>query len=349
VRKSDATQPRAATVGSATVDIITVVADRDIERVSMANATASFLLLEQGRKIEAESITIHPGGGAINTGVCLARLGFAVTPLVKLGHDLNAGMVLETFGQEGLSDALVRRSGHLGTGIAVMVSSHDRNATIFTFRGANTDISPEDVPPSAFAGMDIVHISGLSNQSADCYPAIVRQAARAGALVSNNPGIRQLTSRREAFFEALADIDLLNINRVEAEALLPALAARGPSAPASPVMAADAPELARRGLAGGGFDMALPDFMAAVSEAGPRFVAITDGTDGAYLWADGTLHHCPSLPVEAAGTAGAGDAFAATLAARLALGPDPPGEALRAASVKRGFGGAPRSTPRAAC
>jgi ribokinase len=332
VRKSDATQPRAVTIGSATVDIITVVADRDIERVSMANATASFLLLEQGRKIEAESITIHPGGGAINSGVCLARLGFAVTPLVKLGRDINAGMVLETFAREGLSDALVRRSDTLGTGIAVMVSSHDRNATIFTFRGANTDIAPQDVPDNAFEGADIIHISGLSNQSADSYPDIVRQAGRSGALVSNNPGIRQLTSRREAFFQALADIDLLNVNRVEAEALLPALAARGMPKPDTRGMPLDAPQLAHRGLIGGGFDMALADFMSALAAAGPRFIAVTDGTEGAYLWTDGTLHYCPPLIVETAGTAGAGDSFAATLAACLARDRTP-GDALRTATA----------------
>ena len=58
---SDNETPRktAVTVGSATVDIITVIADRDIERVSMTNATASFLLLEEGRKIDAKSITIR--------------------------------------------------------------------------------------------------------------------------------------------------------------------------------------------------------------------------------------------------------------------------------------------------
>ncbi len=319
------------TVGSATVDIITVVADRDIERVTMANATASFLLLEQGRKIEAESITIHPGGGAINTGVCLARLGFQVAPLVKVGDDLNAAKVLETFESEGLSDALVRRTDRLGTGIAVMISSHDRNATIFTFRGANTAIEPADVPAGAFAGADVVHVSGLSNQSADCYPAIIAQAKAAGAFVSNNPGIRQLTSRRDAFFGALADIDLLTINRVEAEALLPALAVRAKEK-VLVELPHDAPELARRGLAGGGFDMALHDFMAALHACGPRHVAITDGTDGAYLSSAGALCFCPPLEVEPAGTAGAGDAFAATLAGRLAAGAEP-GEALRAASA----------------
>ncbi len=322
---------RAVTVGSATVDIITVIADRDIERVTMTNVTASFLLLEQGRKIEAESITIHPGGGAVNTAVCLARLGFEAAPVVKLGTDLNAAKVLETFGEQGLSAALVRRTDELDTGITVMISSHDRNATIFTFRGANTLITREDVPEEAFSGARLAHVSGLSNRSADHHGHVVGAARRAGAFVSSNPGIRQLTSRREAFFDALADIDLISINRVEAEALMPGLAARMPDRKAQSIPG-DAPDLLRRGLEGSGFDMSLEGFCAAIGGLGPRYVAVTDGKAGAYLWASGALYFCPTLRVEAAGTAGAGDAFAGTLAAEL-VDKRPPERALLAATA----------------
>lgn len=322
---------RAVTVGSATVDIITVVADRDIEQVTMTNVTASFLLLEQGRKIEATSITIHPGGGAVNTGVCLARLGYAVAPIIKIGNDLNAAKVLETFDLEGLSKDLVRRSDQLGTGITVMVSSHDRNATIFTFRGANTLIEHEDVPEKAFSGADLVHVAGLSNKSAEQHAHVVGCARRAGAFVSANPGIRQLTARRVAFMDALADIDLISINRVEAEALMPGLAIDSADMTAAH-LPDDSPELLRRGLDASGFAMSLEGFCAALSALGPRFVAVTDGTEGAYLWADGGLYFCPPLHLEPAGTAGAGDAFAATLAAGLVAG-RAPDDALAAASA----------------
>lgn len=324
-------RPRAVTAGSATIDIITVIADRDIERVTMTNVTASFLLLEQGRKIEAETIGIHTGGGAVNTGVCLARLGYDVAPVVKLGGDLNADKVLETFATEGLSEALVRRTHELATGTTVMISSHDRNATIFTYRGANTLIAREDVPEEAFSGAALVHVAGLSNQSADQHAHVVASARRGGAFVSANPGIRQLTSRREAFLSVLPDIDLLSVNRVEAEALVPALAQRHGDRAGAP-LPDDAPDLMRKGLAGSGFDMSLEGFCAALAGLGPRFVAVTDGTRGAYLWADGGLHYCPALKVEVAGTAGAGDAFSATLAAGLSRG-EPAQRAIASAAA----------------
>lgn len=312
---------RAATVGSATVDIITVVADHDIERVTMSNAFASFLLLEQGRKIEAESIAIHPGGGAANTAVCLARLGFDVAPIVKVGRDPNAGLIRETFAAHGVSDRNVVETAEAATGIAVMISSHDRNATIFTFRGANTMVEDEDVAAGRFEGLDFVHVAGLSNKSADCFPAVVSRAKAGGAFVSANPGIRQLASRRESFLASLAEIDLLTLNRVEAESLVPALSPLSKARPRIPQP--DWPSLARRGLVTAGFDMGLVEYCETLHAKGPRHVAVTDGTEGAYLSVEGRLYHMPSVPVIAAGTAGAGDAFVSTLGARLVQGLDP--------------------------
>ena len=56
-------------VGGAMIDTIAII-DRDrIERVTTLNADTSFLLLEQGRKTEAEEVSTHPGGGAVNAAV----------------------------------------------------------------------------------------------------------------------------------------------------------------------------------------------------------------------------------------------------------------------------------------
>jgi ribokinase len=318
---------RAVTAGSAVVDIIAVVANQDIERLTLQNTAASFLLLEPGRKIEADSISIHTGGGAINTAVALARLGYVAAPLVKIGRDLNASKVMETIAAEGLDGALVCRSDTLATGVAVMISAHDRDASIFTFRGANTDLKVTDIAANAFTGADLVYVSGLSNASADCFPGIIQKAKAAGAFVATNPGIRQLSSRREAFLGVIGALDLLTLNKVEAAALLPGLAAQSPGR-GEPVHAAcpgvppavDLPPLLRSGIAGDRVDVTLPAFMTMLHALGPKFVAVTDGSKGAYVSGGGRLIYCPALPAEVAGTAGAGDAFAATLAAQLSSG-----------------------------
>ncbi len=318
------------TIGGATIDTIAIIASDHIERMSMLNADASFLLLKEGSKTEAAEISTHCGGGAVNAAVGMSRLGFDTGALVKLGKDARAETVLNRLTTESVSTRWTVRDGRAPTGASVMVSSHDRNAAVFTFRGANTLLEPEDFKNEAFA-VDLVYVSPLSNQSADCFPLIIAKAKAAGALVIANPGPRQLAARGHAFEECLANIDILSINRSEAEVLLPSLIARFGEGGA--MLPGDkSPRLAERGLTGGGFHMSLRAFMAAVGSFGPRYLLLTDGMGGTFAAAGHELLHCPALEVQVAGTAGAGDAFTATFSSFIALnrGPD---DALRAATV----------------
>ena len=113
--------------------------------------------------------------------------------------------------------------------------------------------------------------------------------------------------------------------------MLPSLIARfGEGGPK--IEGAGLPQLAERGLNGGGFRMTLRGFMAAVRSLGPRYMLLTDGTEGAYLGTPEELMFCPALKVQVAGTAGAGDAFTSTFASFIAFG-SKPDQALHAATV----------------
>jgi ribokinase len=65
---------------------------------------------------------------------------------------------------------------------------------------------------------------------------------------------------------------------------------------------------------------------------GVEAVLVTDGAAGAFLATAERILFCPVVPTAVAGTAGAGDAFAATLACGLAEGRDPE-TALRAGAL----------------
>ncbi len=100
---------KAMTIGGATVDTIAIIDSSRIERMSMWNADASFLLLAEGSKIEATEVSAHCGGGAVNAAVALARLGADVSVLIKLGNDKRAETILERLGAEGVSTKRVLR------------------------------------------------------------------------------------------------------------------------------------------------------------------------------------------------------------------------------------------------
>ncbi len=324
---------KALTVGGAMIDTIAIIDSDHIERMTMLNADSSFLLLAEGQKTEALEISTHCGGGAVNAAVAMARLGLDVAALVKLGQDARAETVLARLLAEGVSTRWALRDARASTGASVLVSSHDRNATVFTFRGANTLFEPADLRDDLFAA-DVVYVANLSNKSADCFPEIIARGKAAGALVTANPGVRQLSARGTAFQEALSSIDILSINRMEASVLVPNLTARFGESRQWPALSNgdDLPPLAVRGFSGGGYDMSLAAFFKAMWELGARHVIVTDGRRGAYVSDDDEIIYCPALEAEVAGTAGAGDAFTSTFTAYLALG-RPPDEALRAASV----------------
>ncbi|NQV99976.1 MAG: carbohydrate kinase family protein [Rhodospirillales bacterium] len=326
---------RALCIGSAVVDTIVLVADRNVERMTMHNATSSFLLLEQGVKIDTESITSHIGGGAVNAGVSMARLGIDVTALIKIGNDHSGEKVLACLTRENVRQTHVLKTDELSTGTSVMVSSHDRNATIFTQRGTNTLLLAEDVAQNKFSGFDLVYVTNLSNRSADCFPLIVDAGHAQGAFIAVNPGIRQLTSRASPFLNSLAKINLLAVNRVEAESLVPALIARAQSDAVGSLhhsVSGDEPRLMRLGLSFGGFDMELMDFFREIRKTGVGRVLVTDGIEGSYLADEQGVHHCPALRIEPKGTAGAGDAFISTLSGFIAM-EEAASLALRAAAV----------------
>jgi ribokinase len=323
---------KALTLGSAMLDMIAIIDSDRIERMSMVNADSSFLLLEEGHKTEAEEISVHPGGGAVNAAVGLARLGFETAVLAKLGADARAELVLQRIADAGVSTAFTKRDPHAPTGAAVLVASHDRNAAVFTFRGANTLLTTADLDADAFR-VDVVYIANLSNESADCFPEIARLGKANRALVAANPGPRQLSARGRAFIDSLSAIDVLILNRSEADLLVPRLIAKagegGPKLNIAP--GEEAPRLAGRGLTSGGFTMSLIAAMRALIELGPRYVAITDGDHGAFVGTGDEIVFTPTQKARVVGTAGAGDAFGATLTGYLAMG-RPPVEAALAAS-----------------
>ncbi|MDR3437396.1 carbohydrate kinase family protein [Telmatospirillum sp.] len=324
---------RFLTVGGAMIDTIAIIDSDRIERMSMFNAESSFLLLEEGGKTEAQEISTHCGGGAVNAAVAMSRLDQDVATMVKLGRDTRAEALLARLMDEGVSTRWVHRDQHAPTGASVLISSHDRNAAIFTFRGANTLLEPADLQDDAFA-VDAVYISSLANKSGECLPTIIASAKDHGAIVAVNPGLRQLSAYGRAFQDCLERIDILSINRTEAGALVPHLVTKaGEGGPGLPLAAGEKlPALAVDGLSGGGFEMSLVGFFRTLTALGPSHVVLTDGGRGAFVATPTEILYCPAAQCPVVGTAGAGDAFASTFTTFITLGCGPE-KALRAATL----------------
>ncbi len=328
-------------------DVIVTVRDSHIERVSMHNAGTAFLMLEEGMKIEAESITESIGGGAINVAMAHCKLGGSETTGAqvmvcgKIGDDLAGQQIRRKLDQAGISTQWLSDTAEQATGSSIIVTSHTNNASVFAARGANTQLTMADLP-TTFESIDLVYISSLSNQSSGCFAPLAERAHKAGCFVASNPGIRQLLTQGEQVKNTLRYVDLLSINRVEGAALLPLLmkefmhtsSAETPNA----LGALEQPQesgpsnLLLHGLHHRSFHMELKEFFSRLHQSCARFVCITDGANGAWLSDGKNIYHQPPAPVQwIAATVGAGDAFCATLAHYLVRGDIP--LAMKAAAI----------------
>lgn len=315
------------------VDTIALVDDDLVERISLSNAGKTFLLLEQGSKTEASSISTHCGGGAINAAISLKRLGFDVSVLAKVGQDQRADMLRQRLKAEGIETSALRLSANAPSGASAIIASHDRNAAVFTFRGANTMLSAADLKFGMTAAADLVYVSTLSGESADLLPQIVRLARHHGAFITVNPGIRQITTRFRLIHQVLEGVDVVAVNRLEAEALVRQAVAelagsenqvlRRMAAASLPVVgnASSAPRHEQvRALIHG------------IRHLGARTVLITDGRSGAYAGTDDEIVFCPAVDATVVSTIGAGDAFVSTFTGYRKLGAAV-ADALRAAML----------------
>jgi len=68
------------TIGSAMIDTIAIIGSARIERMTMLNAESPFLLLEEGRKTEAEEVGGR-GGGADDGSNDSARCRLLTQPV----------------------------------------------------------------------------------------------------------------------------------------------------------------------------------------------------------------------------------------------------------------------------
>ena len=325
------------TIGGAMVDTVAIIDDALIERMSMSNTGKSFLLLEQGSKTEAECISTHCGGGALNSAVSFRRLGHDVATLIKIGEDQRGEAILDLLEVEGISSRYVVVTPDAPTGASTVISAHERNAAVFTFRGANSQLRPGELTPETFA-RDIIYCAPLSGDSADLLPAIAKFSHANGAKLIVNPGIRQIERRFDLLLHLLPKIDVLVVNRVEGAALLStAVDALTRSTDvekhrhAATIMRFAGQ--AKRSDAHGAANAIASGILA----LGATHVLLTDGRYGAYFATSNETIFEAAENAIVVGTAGAGDAFASTFAAMLFSGKaGDAGEALRAAAVNAG-------------
>jgi sugar/nucleoside kinase (ribokinase family) len=292
------------TIGGATLD--TIISYEDMETLihQRKGASQSYLLLEEGKKIEVTQQEVVSGGGATNTAVAFKRQGYEVILFCKIGRDLSGQLVLKELQDYGLNTQYISYDEKVATATSFIVPSLKGDRAVFAYRGANANLLMKDLALEHIKECQFIYITSLSKASAEQLPQIVTAANKAKVPVAINPGVSQLQKGAEELKKSLPGIDIFILNEEEAKTFMVAL--HGDSEIAEQTGAKRLID-SKVSFTHGYFN--LREFFKKVLDRGPRVVVVTNGSEGVYVATREKLYFHKAPKIKVINTLGAGDAF----------------------------------------
>jgi ribokinase len=256
-----------------------------------------------GETVTGSDFQIHPGGKGANQAVAVARLGYPVQLIGRLGND-TFGAELRTYLEKAGVGITGISTSDGASGVAVIVvSGHGENSIVLA-PGANAKVTPEDID----ANISILRSAGMVLAQLEIPLETVEYLARVCARV-NVPLILDPAPAKDLPPGIFKDIAWFTPNQTEAAFYL----GNEQSESNSTAPAAIAKVFLSKGCRG---------------------VALKMGSHGTYLASQGgTGSVVPAFSVNAIDTTAAGDAFNAGFATALMLGKSPSDSAVFAAAV----------------
>lgn len=256
-----------------------------------------------GETVTGSDFQIHPGGKGANQAVAIARLGYPVHLIGRLGND-TFGAELRTYLENSGVDITGVSTSDCASGVAVIVVSARGENSIVLAPGANAKVTPEDID----ANISILRTAGLVLAQLEIPLETVEYLAQVCAR-EGVPLILDPAPAMELPSGIFKDIAWFTPNQTEAAFYLGHN--RNGSSPHPPA------------------EMAMT-----LQSMGCSGVVLKMGADGTYLGPQGGSGSLvPAFSVEAIDTTAAGDAFNAGFATGLMLGKSPLDSAVFAAAV----------------
>ncbi len=264
-----------------------------------------------GDKIPYESVTVIPGvGNSANAAVAASRLGLKTAFVSNVGDDQYGREVIETLGKEGVDTRFIKLNKGKKTNYHYVLWFQDDRTILI--KHEEFDYELPDI-----GGPRWVYLSSVGENSLEFHATLAGYfKAHSEVKLAFQPGTFQIKFGAEALADIYRRSDVFFSNREEARRIL------------------------------GTTEEDIKRLLAKMHELGPKIVAITDGTKGAYAYdgrgpstssgqnSQGEFWFMPPYPdpKPPLSRTGAGDAFSSTFTVALALGKSVP-EALKMAPV----------------
>jgi sugar/nucleoside kinase (ribokinase family) len=262
---------------------------KHLDVVVFGEAMAMFIADEYLPLEEANHYTRAVAGAEVNVAVGLARLGYHVGWLSRLGNDPLGRYIRNEMRRAGIDTTrLVFEDDH-PTGFQLKSRVHDGDPVVIYFRknSAASYLAPNSEDDAYLGGARHLHVTGIPPAlSASCreytYHAI-EQARNAGISISFDPNLRPgLWESEDEMRTVLNDI------AARTDWIFPGLSE------GTILTGYTKPE----------------DIASFYLERGVKMVAIKVGTQGSCLFTRSERYDLPAFQVEVVDTVGAGDGFA---------------------------------------
>jgi sugar/nucleoside kinase (ribokinase family) len=249
-------------------------------------------LPEKGRLVLVDEMSLHTGGGAINTATALARLGLPVQVVGKIGSDPFGDFLVSALTRRGISTRGVARDPDVGTSSTMVMVDDDGERSFVHYIGANARLTLDDVDLAMLNRASILYVTGalvLPGIDGEPTAELMKQARERGVLTFLDT-VWDGTGRWMAVIEpCLPYVDYFVPSLHEARALT------GQNEPT--------------------------DAARALLDHGVGTVGLKMGCDGCLVMTDnGKLIRQPAFKVKPVDATGAGDSFSAGFIAGVWLG-----------------------------
>jgi sugar/nucleoside kinase (ribokinase family) len=303
------------TIGGVTEDIFIQYHNTESLNLHTQIDEKTFLIFQEGAKVEVEQLSYSSGGGATNSAASFKQLGFDVSSFFRIGNDPAGLRVLKEIGKIGINTKHVLKDPSESTGTSFILPTKSGNRVILAHRGCNKNIKEEELPLELIKQADQLYITSLSHPASQLLPVITTFAKAHGIPVATNPGKSQLEEGAELLQQSLKNIDILILNRSEAAICMGALIQTNPElqkkvlTTPQQLSKENVPHLLQTPLSFKSICFDAQDYFREVLKRGPQVAVVTNGAEGVYVATGNTLYFHPSLPADIVSTVGAGDAF----------------------------------------
>jgi ribokinase len=278
------------TIGGATRDI-TFVTDKGKVIKTPENLTEqSLLAFEYGAKIKSEEVFFNFGGGACNTAATFVKLGLNVAVNCRVGNDDDGKSMIKNLKELGIKTDLIQVDENKKTGFSlVVVNKNKGDRVIFVYKGASDflEIKKENISETKW-----LYLTSLAGNWKENLEEINKTVEENKIKLAWNPGAVQISAGKNKLEKTLKNTEVLIINKDEAIELIQS----------DENVKLDYNEIN---------DAAV--LLKIIKSWGPKIVAITDGTEGAYMYDGKNILYSSSTSNDKVDSTGAGDSFGSAL------------------------------------